>query len=96
MPDAVGGGGIRVVLTDIDDTLSTAGTNSPARPTWRSRSASRGQDAVIPITRPSRRLVRPHRADVARSIAVVGEKRARFYMWHDDAGKKLHRRFIAG
>ena len=83
---------IRGVLTDIDDTLSTHGhLHSDAYAALeRLRAAGKW---VIPISgRPAGWC--DHIARMWPVDAVVGENGA-FYMWHDDAGKKLHRRFVA-
>jgi HAD superfamily hydrolase (TIGR01484 family) len=84
---------IRGVLADIDDTLSTHGrlTADAYAAMEKLRAAGR---LVIPITgRPAGWC--DHIARMWPVDAVVGENGA-FYMRHDDAARKLVRRFAAG
>jgi HAD superfamily hydrolase (TIGR01484 family) len=92
MPDVVRRG-VRGVLADIDDTLSTHGrlTSEAYAALARLRAAGKW---VIPITgRPAGWC--DHIARMWPVDAVVGENGA-FYMRHDDARSKLVRRFAAG
>jgi HAD superfamily hydrolase (TIGR01484 family) len=90
MPDAVRGG-IRGVLTDIDETLSTHGRLTAAAYAALENLRAAGK-LVIPITgRPAGWC--DHIARMWPVDAVVGENGA-FYMRHDDAGRTLVRRFI--
>jgi HAD superfamily hydrolase (TIGR01484 family) len=92
MPDAVRRG-IRGVLTDIDDTLSTHGRLTADAYAALARLRAAGK-LVIPITgRPAGWC--DHIARMWPVDAVVGENGA-FYMHHDDAKRKLTRRFVAG
>jgi HAD superfamily hydrolase (TIGR01484 family) len=85
--------GIRGVLTDIDDTLSTHGRLTAAAYTAMEKLRAAGR-LVIPITgRPAGWC--DHIARMWPVDAVVGENGA-FYMRHDDAARKLVRRFAAG
>ena len=84
--------GIRVVLTDIDDTLSTHGRLTAEAYTAMQRLRTAGK-LVIPITgRPAGWC--GHIARMWPVDAVVGENGA-FYMHHDAAANKLVRRFVA-
>jgi len=90
MPDTVRRG-IRYVLTDIDDTLSTHGRLTAEAYTALERLQSAGK-RVIPITgRPAGWC--DHIARMWPVDAVVGENGA-FYMRHDAASRTLVRRFI--
>jgi HAD superfamily hydrolase (TIGR01484 family) len=85
--------GIRGVLTDIDDTLSTQGrlTTDAFAALERLRKSGR---LVIPITgRPAGWC--DHIARMWPVDAIVGENGA-FYMHYDDAKRKLTQRFVAG
>jgi HAD superfamily hydrolase (TIGR01484 family) len=89
MPDKIRRA-IRVVLTDIDDTLSTHGRLSSAAYAAMERLRSAGR-VVIPITgRPAGWC--DHIARMWPVDAVVGENGA-LYMRHDDAARRLVRRF---
>ncbi len=91
MPDAVRRG-VRFVLTDIDDTLSTHGRVTAAAYAAMERLRAAGR-RVIPITgRPAGWC--DHIARMWPVDAVVGENGA-FYMRHDDAARTLVRRFVA-
>ena len=82
---------IRVVLTDVDDTLSTDGRITPQAFDALARLRAAGK-CVVPITgRPAGWC--DHIARMWPVDAVVGENGA-LYMWHDDAARKLRRRFI--
>jgi len=84
---------IRGVLADIDDTLSTHGRLGADAYTAMERLRAAGK-LVIPITgRPAGWC--DHIARMWPVDAVVGENGA-FYMHHDDAARKLVRRFAAG
>ncbi len=84
--------GIRGVLTDIDDTLSTHGRLTADAYTAMQRLRAAGK-RVIPITgRPAGWC--DHIARMWPVDAVVGENGA-FYMRHDAAANKLVRRFEA-
>ena len=92
MPEAVRQG-IRGVLTDIDDTLSTHGRLTAAAYTALENLRAAGK-LVIPITgRPAGWC--DHIARMWPVDAVVGENGA-FYMHHDDRTRKLVSRFTAG
>jgi HAD superfamily hydrolase (TIGR01484 family) len=81
---------IRVVLTDIDDTLTTGGRLSALAYSALERLRSAGR-TVIPVTgRPAGWC--DHIARMWPVDAVVGENGA-FYMRHDDARRTLVRRF---
>ena len=83
---------IRGVLADIDDTLSTHGRLGADAYTAMERLRAAGK-LVIPITgRPAGWC--DHIARMWPVDAVVGENGA-FYMRHDDAARKLVRRFAA-
>jgi hypothetical protein len=85
--------GIRGVLADIDDTLSTHGRLTADAYTAMEKLRAAGK-LVIPITgRPAGWC--DHIARMWPVDAVVGENGA-FYMRHDDAARKLVRRFAAG
>jgi HAD superfamily hydrolase (TIGR01484 family) len=89
MPD-VARCAIRVVLTDIDDTLSTHGRLTAPAYAALERLRAAGK-LVIPITgRPAGWC--DHIARMWPVDAVVGENGA-FYMRHDDATRKLVRRY---
>ena len=91
MPHAVRQG-VRGVLTDIDETLSTHGrlTADAYAALQRLRAAGK---IVVPITgRPAGWC--DHIARMWPVDAVVGENGA-FYMRYDDAGRKLVKRFAA-
>jgi HAD superfamily hydrolase (TIGR01484 family) len=89
MPDATRRA-IRGVLTDIDDTLSTRGRISAVAYAAMERLRDAGR-LVIPITgRPAGWC--DHIARMWPVDAIVGENGA-FYMRHDDASRKLVRRF---
>ena len=91
MPDATRRD-IRVVLTDIDDTLSTHGRLDAEAYAAMARLRAAGK-RVIPITgRPAGWC--DHIARMWPVDAVVGENGA-FYMRHDDAQRRLVRRFMA-
>jgi HAD superfamily hydrolase (TIGR01484 family) len=82
---------IRGVLTDIDDTLSTHGRITAEAYAAMERLRSAGL-LVIPITgRPAGWC--DHIARMWPVDAVVGENGA-LYMHHDDAARKLARRFV--
>ena len=84
--------GIRGVLTDIDDTLSTRGRLTAEAYTALERLRAAGK-LVIPITgRPAGWC--DHIARMWPVDAVVGENGA-FYMHHDDAKRTLVKRFVA-
>ena len=84
--------GIRGVLADIDDTLSTHGRLRADAYAAMERLRAAGK-LVIPITgRPAGWC--DHIARMWPVDAVVGENGA-FYMRHDDAARKLVRRFAA-
>jgi HAD superfamily hydrolase (TIGR01484 family) len=84
--------GIRGVLTDIDDTLSTHGRLTANAYTALERLRAAGK-LVIPITgRPAGWC--DHIARMWPVDAVVGENGA-CYMHHDDAANKLIKRFVA-
>ncbi len=90
MPDAVRGG-IRAVLADIDETLSTHGRLTSAAYAAMENLRAAGK-LMIPITgRPAGWC--DHIARMWPVDAVVGENGA-FYMRHDDARRRLVRRFI--
>jgi len=92
MPQAVRRG-IRFVLTDIDETLSTHGRLTADAYAALARLRTAGK-LVIPITgRPAGWC--DHIARMWPVDAVVGENGA-FYMHHDDALQKLVKRFVAG
>ena len=83
--------GIRGVLTDIDDTLSTHGRLTADAYAALARLRAAGK-LVIPITgRPAGWC--DHIARMWPVDAVVGENGA-FYMHHDDAKHRLTRRFV--
>ena len=83
---------IRGVLADIDDTLSTHGRLTAAAYAALERLRAAGK-LVIPITgRPAGWC--DHIARMWPVDGVVGENGA-FYMHHDDANRRLVRRFIA-
>jgi hypothetical protein len=85
--------GIRGVLADIDDTLSTHGRLTADAYAAMENLRVAGK-LVIPITgRPAGWC--DHIARMWPVDAVVGENGA-FYMRHDDAARKLVRRFAAG
>ena len=85
--------GIRGVLTDIDDTLSTRGRLTVEAFAALQRLRESGK-LVIPITgRPAGWC--DHIARMWPVDAVVGENGA-FYMRYDDAKRKLTQRFAAG
>jgi HAD superfamily hydrolase (TIGR01484 family) len=85
--------GIRGVLADIDDTLSTHGRLTAEAYAAMEKLRASGK-LVIPITgRPAGWC--DHIARMWPVDAVVGENGA-FYMHHDDAARKLVRRFTAG
>ena len=89
MPDATRRA-IRGVLTDIDDTVSTEGRISTVAYAAMEQLRDSGR-LVIPITgRPAGWC--DHIARMWPVDAVVGENGA-FYMRHDDASRKLVRRF---
>ena len=91
MPDATRRG-IRGVLTDIDDTLSTKGRLAADAYAAMERLRAAGK-LVIPITgRPAGWC--DHIARMWPVDAVVGENGA-LYMHHDDARRKLVARFVA-
>ena len=91
MPDAVRRG-VRFVLTDIDDTLSTHGRITAAAYAAMERLRNAGK-RVIPITgRPAGWC--DHIARMWPVDAVVGENGA-FYMRYDADAGRLVRRFIA-
>ncbi len=91
MPDAARRG-IRGVLTDIDDTLSTHGRLGATAYAAMERLRAGGK-LVIPITgRPAGWC--DHIARMWPVDAVVGENGA-LYMHHDDDRQKLVRRFMA-
>jgi HAD superfamily hydrolase (TIGR01484 family) len=82
---------IRGVFPDIDDTLSTRGRLTAAAYAAMERLRSAGK-LVIPITgRPAGWC--DHIARMWPVDAVVGENGA-LYMRHDDAGRRLVRRFV--
>jgi HAD superfamily hydrolase (TIGR01484 family) len=82
--------GIRGILTDIDDTLSTQGRITAAAYAAMERLRDAGR-LVIPVTgRPAGWC--DHIARMWPVDAVVGENGA-LYMRHDDASRKLVRRF---
>jgi len=84
--------GIRGILTDIDDTLSTQGRLSADAYAALERLRASGK-LVIPITgRPAGWC--DHIARMWPVDAVVGENGA-FYMHRDDAERKLVKRFVA-
>lgn len=84
---------IRCVLTDIDDTLSTAGRITAEAYAAMEALRSAGY-LVIPVTgRPAGWC--DHIARMWPVDAVVGENGA-FYMRHDDAARTLKKRFVAG
>jgi len=90
MPDAVRRG-LRVVLTDIDDTLSTHGRITASAYAAMERLQAAGK-RVIPVTgRPAGWC--DHIARMWPVDGVVGENGA-LYMRHDAAQRKLVRRFI--
>ena len=85
--------GIRGVLADIDDTLSTQGRLTADAYTALERLRASGK-LVIPITgRPAGWC--DHIARMWPVDGVVGENGA-FYMHHDDAAGRLVKRFVAG
>jgi len=85
--------GIRGILTDIDDTLSTHGRLTAEAYAALERLRAAGK-LVIPVTgRPAGWC--DHIARMWPVDAVVGENGA-FYMHHDDARHTLVRRFMAG
>jgi len=85
--------GIRGVLADIDDTLSTHGRLTADAYAAMEKLRAAGK-LVIPITgRPAGWC--DHIARMWPVDAIVGENGA-FYMRHDDAARKLVRRFAAG
>jgi len=85
--------GIRGVLADIDDTLSTQGRLTAGAYLALEKLRAAGK-LVIPITgRPAGWC--DHIARMWPVDAVVGENGA-FYMHHDDARHKLVKRFVAG
>jgi HAD superfamily hydrolase (TIGR01484 family) len=85
--------GIRGVLADIDDTLSTHGRLTAEAYAAMENLRAAGK-LVIPITgRPAGWC--DHIARMWPVDAVVGENGA-FYMRHDDVARKLVRRFAAG
>jgi len=85
--------GIRGVLADIDDTLSTHGRLTANAYAAMENLRAAGK-LVIPITgRPAGWC--DHIARMWPVDAVVGENGA-FYMRHDDGARKLVRRFAAG
>ena len=91
MPEAVRRG-VRYVLTDIDDTLSTHGHLTAEAYTALERLQHAGK-RVIPITgRPAGWC--DHIARMWPVDGVVGENGA-FYMRHEAAGRTLVRRFVA-
>jgi HAD superfamily hydrolase (TIGR01484 family) len=91
MPDVVRRG-IRGVLTDIDDTLSTHGRLTADAYAALARLRAAGK-LVIPITgRPAGWC--DHIARMWPVDGVVGENGA-FYMHYDDARHRLTRRFVA-
>ena len=84
--------GIRGVLADIDDTLSTHGRLTASAYVALERLRAAGK-LVIPITgRPAGWC--DHIARMWPVDGVVGENGA-FYMHHDDANHRLVRRFVA-
>lgn len=90
MPDAVRRG-IRGVFADIDDTITTHGTLSPAAYAALGRLRAAGK-LVVPITgRPAGWC--DHIARMWPVDAVVGENGA-FYMRYDAKARKLVRRFL--
>ena len=90
MPDAVRRG-IRIVLTDIDDTLSTHGRLTAQAYGALERLQAAGK-RVIPITgRPAGWC--DHIARMWPVAAVVGENGA-LYMYHDAATRTLVRKFV--
>jgi len=92
MPQAIRNG-IRGVLADIDDTLSTQGRLTAGAYLALEKLRAAGK-LVIPITgRPAGWC--DHIARMWPVDAVVGENGA-FYMHHDDARHKLVKRFVAG
>jgi HAD superfamily hydrolase (TIGR01484 family) len=92
MPQAVRRG-IRFVLTDIDETLSTHGRLTADAYAALARLRAAGK-LVLPITgRPAGWC--DHIARMWPVDAVVGENGA-FYMHHDDALQKLVKRFVVG
>lgn len=91
MPDAVRRG-IRCVLTDIDDTLSSEGKLTAEAYSALQRLHAAGR-IVVPVTgRPAGWC--DHIARMWPVNAVVGENGA-FYMRYDAATRKLLRRFVA-
>ena len=91
MPDAVRRG-IRYVLTDIDDTLSSEGRLTAEAYSALQRLHAAGR-IVVPVTgRPAGWC--DHIARMWPVDAVVGENGA-FYMRYDAATRKLLRRFVA-
>ena len=91
MPDAVRRG-IRCVLTDIDDTLSSDGKLTAEAYSALQRLHAAGR-IVVPVTgRPAGWC--DHIARMWPVNAVVGENGA-FYMRYDAATRKLLRRFVA-
>ncbi len=84
--------GVRAVLADIDDTITTDGTLTPVAYAALARLRAAGK-LVIPITgRPAGWC--DHIARMWPVDAVVGENGA-FYMRYDRARRKLVRRFVA-
>src|SRR5690349_13328651 len=91
MPDATRRG-IRAVLTDIDDTLTTEGHLTAEAYAALGRLKAAGK-IVVPVTgRPAGWC--DHIARMWPVDAVVGENGA-FYMRHDAAKRRLVRRFVA-
>jgi len=91
MPDAVRRA-IRGVFTDIDDTVTTHGTLTPAAYAALAQLRAAGK-LVVPITgRPGGWC--DHIARMWPVDAVVGENGA-FYMRYDAQRRKLERRFVA-
>ena len=91
MPEAVRGG-IRFVLTDIDDTLSSEGKLTAEAYSALQRLHAAGK-VVVPVTgRPAGWC--DHIARMWPVDAVVGENGA-FYMRYDAATRRLQRRFVA-
>jgi len=91
MPEAARRG-VRAVLTDIDDTLTTEGRLTADAYTALERLSSAGL-AVVPITgRPAGWC--DHIARMWPVAGVVGENGA-FWMRHDPAQRKLVKRFLA-
>ncbi len=85
--------GIRCVLTDIDDTLSTRGRITAAAYAAM-ESLQRAGYIVIPVTgRPAGWC--DHIARMWPVAAIVGENGA-LYMRHDDASRALKKRFVTG